>query len=289
MPVAQILANALMLTMFYALVASGLTLVLGVARIVNFAHGALYMLGAYIAYYIFEQAGLPFGAALVLALLSIGLLGMVLDRFFFRPLTGQFFATVIVCLGLILLIESGMATFIGADDRNIHHVFQGTVHIFGASLAADRILVIGVGALVTLGLFYFINRTKVGTAMRAVSQDREAAALQGINLNYISALALGVGCGLAGFAGALLAPVGGVVNPYIGQAVLFKAILVITVGGFGSVPGAFVGAVFIGFVESFGYWYIGEWVTALLFGLVFVLLIVRPRGILGVEHTIGHY
>ena len=90
-------------------------------------------------------------------------------------------------------------------------------------------------------------------------------------------------------AGALLAPVGGVVNPYMGQAVLFKAILVITVGGFGSVPGALVGAIFIGFIESFGYWYIGEWVTALLFGLVFILLIIRPRGILGVEHTVGHY
>lgn len=288
MPVAQILANALMLTMFYALVASGLTLVLGVARIVNFAHGALYMLGAYLAYYIFEQAGLPFAAALVLAFLAIGLLGIILNRFMFRPLTGQFFATVTICLGLILLIESGMATFIGADDKNLHNVFQGTVHIFGASLSADRVSVIVIGALVTLGLFYFINRTKAGAAMRAVSQDSEAAALQGINLNYTSALALGVGCGLAAFAGALLAPVVGVVNPYVGQAVLFKALLVITLGGFGSVPGALVGAIFISFVESFGYWFIGEWVNALLFGLVFVLLIVRPRGILGVEHAIGH-
>jgi branched-chain amino acid transport system permease protein len=288
-PIAQILVNALMLTMFYALVASGLTLVLGVARIVNFAHGALYMLGAYVAYYVFEQAGLQFWAALLLAFLCIGLLGIILDRFLFRPLTGQFFATVIVCLGLILLIESGMATFIGADDRGIHHVFQGTVDILGARLSADRILVIVIGLLVMGGLFYFITRTKAGTAMRAVSQDSEAATLQGINLNYINALALGIGCALAGFAGALLAPVGGVVNPYMGEAILFKAILVITLGGFGSVPGAFIGALIIGFVESFGYWYIGEWVTAVLFGLVLVLLIIRPRGILGVEHIIGHH
>ena len=288
MPVAQIIANALMLTMFYGLVASGLTLVLGTAGIVNFAHGALYMLGAFLAYYVFEQAGLPFWAALVLAFLSIGLLGIILNRILFRPLTGQFFATVIVCLALILVIESGMATFVGTEDRYVGHVLEGTVHILGATLSWDRLLVIIIGAIVTVGLFYFINRTKAGTAIRAVSQDREAAALQGVNLNHMSALALAIGCGLAGLAGVLLAPVGGVVNPFMGQAVLFKAILVITLGGFGSVPGAFVGAVFIGFVESFGYWYIGEWITAVLFGLVLLVLIVRPKGILGVEHTIGH-
>jgi branched-chain amino acid transport system permease protein len=181
-----------------------------------------------------------------------------------------------------------MATLVGTEDRYVSHVLQGTVHMLGATLSWDRLLVIIVGAIVTVGLFYFINRTRAGTAIRAVSQDREAAALQGVNLNHISALVLAIGCGLAGLAGVLLAPVGGVVNPYMGQAVLFKAILVITLGGFGSVPGAFVGAMFIGFVESFGYWYIGEWVTAVLFGLVLLVLIVRPKGILGVEHTIGH-
>jgi len=288
MPLAQIFLNALLLTMLYALVSSGLTLVLGIARIVNFAHGALYMLGGYIVYYVFQEAGLPFVAALVLAVLGMGLFGIFLDKLLFRRLTGQFFAAVIVCLGLVFLIEGGAAMIFTEKQQSLPSFVSGTVHIFGATLGTERIVVIVAGAIVMLGLFYFINRTKPGAAMRAMAQDSEAAALQGIDFNYTSALAMGIGCGLAGFAGGILAPVYGVVDPYMGQAIMFKAILVITLGGFGSVPGAFIAALLIGLVESFGSWYIGQWVSAVLFGIVIVLLLVRPRGILGVEYIMRH-
>lgn len=288
MPIAQIFLNALLLTMLYALVSSGLTLVLGIARIVNFAHGALYMLGAYVVYYAFQQAGLPFAAALVLAVFAMCIFGIFLDRILFRYLAGQFFVAVIVCLGLVFLIEGGAAMGFTEKQRALSSFVTGTVNLLGATLSIERIIVIIAGAIVMLGLFYFINHTKPGAAMRAVAQDSEAAALQGINFNYTSALAMGIGCGLAGLAGGLLAPVYGVVDPYMGEAIMFKAFLVITVGGFGSVPGAFIAALIIGFVESFGFWYIGQWVSAILFAIVIVILLIRPRGILGMEYIMRH-
>ena len=134
MPLAQIFLNALLLTMLYALVSSGLTLVLGIARIVNFAHGALYMLGGYIVYYVFQEAGLPFVAALVLAVLGMGLFGIFLDKLLFRRLTGQFFAAVIVCLGLVFLIEGGAAMIFTEKQQSLPSFVSGTVHIFGATL-----------------------------------------------------------------------------------------------------------------------------------------------------------
>jgi len=288
MPVVQIVLNALLLTMLYALVSSGLTLVLGIARIVNFAHGSLYMLGGYVAYYVFQQAGLPFPIALVLAILGVGLFGIFLDRILFRPLSGQFFAAIIVCLGLVFIIEGSAAIVFTEKERGLSPFITGTVKILGATLASERIVVIIAGAVVMLGLFYFINRTKPGAALRAVAQDSEAASLQGVNFSYTSALAMGIGCGLAGLAGALLSPVLGVVGPYMGQSIMFKAILVITLGGFGSVPGAFIAALLIGFIESFGFWYIGAWVSAVLFVIVIVILLVRPRGILGTEYIMRH-
>ena len=121
--------------------------------------------------------------------------------------------------------------------------------------------------------------------MRATAQDSEAALLQGVNVNYIRALSMAIGCGLAGLAGALLAPVFGMVDPYMGSNIIFKAILVITIGGFGSVPGAFIGALLIGFVESFGYWWIGSWVSLVLFAIVIIVLLVRPSGILGQSYS----
>ena len=288
MPIAQIILNGLLLTMLYALVSSGLTLVLGIARIVNFAHGALYMLGSYLAYFVFQEAGLPFPVALVLAVLGVSLFGVFLDKLLFRRLSGQFLAAAIVSLGLVFFIEGGAAMLFTEKARALSSFVTGSIGIFDATLSVERIVVIVAGIITMLALFWFINYTKPGAAMRAVAQDSEAAALQGIKFSYTSALATGIGCGLAGFAGALLAPVFGVIEPYMGQAIMFKAILVITLGGFGSIPGAFVAALIIGFVESFGFWYIGHWVSAVLFGLVIFLLLIRPKGILGMEYTMRH-
>ncbi len=281
----QTFVNAIMLTMLYALISSGLTIVLGISGVLNFAHGAMYMLGAYIAYWFFEWLGLPFAIALILAFLFVGLLGALCERILFRRIYGSLLPTLIVALGLVYLIESGVATGVGTDIKTVSPFITGTFNILGATLSIQRILVIVVSAFVMLGLFYLINRTKPGREMRATAQDSEAALLQGVNVNYIRALSMAIGCGLAGLAGALLAPVFGMVDPYMGSNIIFKAILVITIGGFGSVPGAFIGALIIGFVESFGYWGIGSWVSLVLFAIVIIVLLVRPSGILGQSYS----
>lgn len=281
----QTFVNAIMLTMLYALISSGLTIVLGISGVLNFAHGAMYMLGGYIAYWFFEWLGLPFAIALILAFLFVGLLGALCERILFRRIYGSLLPTLIVALGLVYLIESGVATGVGTDIKTVSPFITGTFNILGATLSIQRILVIVVSAFVMLGLFYLINRTKPGREMRATAQDSEAALLQGVNVNYIRALSMAIGCGLAGLAGALLAPVFGMVDPYMGSNIIFKAILVITIGGFGSVPGAFIGALLIGFVESFGYWWIGSWVSLVLFAIVIIVLLVRPSGILGQSYS----
>ncbi len=281
----QTFVNAIMLTMLYALISSGLTIVLGISGVLNFAHGAMYMLGAYIAYWFFEWLGLPFAIALILAFLFVGLLGALCERILFRRIYGSLLPTLIVALGLVYLIESGVATGVGTDIKTVSPFITGTFNILGATLSIQRILVIVVSAFVMLGLFYLINRTKPGREMRATAQDSEAALLQGVNVNYIRALSMAIGCGLAGLAGALLAPVFGMVDPYMGSNIIFKSILVITIGGFGSVPGAFIGALLIGFVESFGYWWIGSWVSLVLFAIVIIVLLVRPSGILGQSYS----
>lgn len=281
----QTFVNAIMLTMLYALISSGLTIVLGISGVLNFAHGAMYMLGGYIAYWFFEWLGLPFAIALILAFLFVGLLGALCERILFRRIYGSLLPTLIVALGLVYLIESGVATGVGTDIKTVSPFITGTFNILGATLSIQRILVIVVSAFVMLGLFYLINRTKPGREMRATAQDSEAALLQGVNVNYIRALSMAIGCGLAGLAGALLAPVFGMVDPYMGSNIIFKAILVITIGGFGSVPGAFIGALIIGFVESFGYWGIGSWVSLVLFAIVIIVLLVRPSGILGQSYS----
>lgn len=281
----QTFVNAIMLTMLYALISSGLTIVLGISGVLNFAHGAMYMLGGYIAYWFFEWLGLPFAIALILAFLFVGLLGALCERILFRRIYGSLLPTLIVALGLVYLIESGVATGVGTDIKTVSPFITGTFNILGATLSIQRILVIVVSAFVMLGLFYLLNRTKPGREMRATAQDSEAALLQGVNVNYIRALSMAIGCGLAGLAGALLAPVFGMVDPYMGSNIIFKAILVITIGGFGSVPGAFIGALIIGFVESFGYWGIGSWVSLVLFAIVIIVLLVRPSGILGQSYS----
>lgn len=281
----QTFINATMLTMLYALIASGLTIVLGIAGVLNFAHGAMYMLGGYVAYLFFEWLGLPFVLAPVLAFIMVGLLGAICERMLFRRLYGSLVPVLIVALGMVYIIESGVATGVGTRIKAVSPFITGTLEIFGATISTQRLVVVVVAAAVMLGLFYVINRTKLGREMRATAQDSETALLQGVNVNYIRALSMAIGCGLAGLAGALLAPVFSNLDPYMGSDIIFKAILIITIGGFGSIPGAFLAAILVGFVESFGYWWIGSWVSLVLFAIVMAVLLIRPTGMLGQPYS----
>jgi branched-chain amino acid transport system permease protein len=279
--VAQTLLNGIVTGLIYVLIASGLTLVFGILRIVNFAHGQFYMLGAFVFYIVLETAGFSFPIAFAVSVLAIGLLGLATEKGLFRPLEGKSLIGIIgTTLGLMLTLEGAAEIIFGPDDRSVRNIFPGVIKIAGTTLPVERLVAIGMSAAVMFALYWWIQRTKSGTATRAVSQDEYAASLMGISKTRYSLLVMGIGSALAGAAGAILCPLF-FVSPYMGGVPLIKALIVITLGGMGSILGATLGGLILGIMESFVYTYLGGIAEIIGFLIIIVILIVRPQGLLG--------
>lgn len=278
--------NGVMLGLNYALIALGLTLIFGIMGIVNFSHGEMYMLGGYVAYFLFGQFGWNFFVTLVGAGLIVGLLGVVLEILVFRPLTTRpklELTSLIAAVGLAWVLQMLAVIAFGEQDQKVPSAFKGILTMGGAVITKERLAAILIGVLLIVILNLFLLKTKTGRAIRAVAQDKEAAALQGVSVSRISALAFGIGCGLASIAGALVAPIF-IVNPSLGSEVILKAFLVVILGGMGSVPGAVLGGLVLGFIESFGsLFFTVPTVMVLTFILIIFILVVRPQGLLGHE------
>jgi branched-chain amino acid transport system permease protein len=278
--------NGVMLGLNYALIALGLSLIFGIMGIVNFAHGEMYMLGGYVAYFLIGQFGLDFFSAIIGAVVIIGLLGMLFDKFFFRPLTmrpKEALTSMIAAVGLAWVLQMLAVICFGDLDRKVPSTFKGIINMGGVVITKERLVTIIVGIVLVLLLNLFLLRTRMGIAIRAVAQDKEAAALQGVQVSRISALSFGIGCALAGSAGALMAPIFSV-SPFLGGDVILKAFLVVILGGMGSIPGAMLGGLVLGFIESFGsLFFTVPTVSAITFSLIILILIVRPQGLLGHE------
>jgi len=276
--------NGVMLGLYYALIALGLSLIFGIMGIVNFAHGEMYMLGGYVAYYLFGTFGLNYFVAMVAALILIGGLGALLEKIIFRPLTVRpqmALTSMIAALGLAWVFQMMAIICFGELDKKVPSVFKGIINIAGAVLSKERLAAIIIGTVLISMLNLFLLRTKAGNAIRAVAQDKEAAALQGVNVNRISALSFSIGCGLAASAGVLMAPIF-VVNPSVGSDVILKTFLVVVLGGMGSIPGALLGGLLLGFIESFGCLFFNvPTVSVLSFILILIILLIRPQGLLG--------
>ncbi|HXH13845.1 MAG TPA: branched-chain amino acid ABC transporter permease [Alphaproteobacteria bacterium] len=265
----------------YILMALGLTLMFGMMHIINFAHGAIYMLGAFAIYYLFAQAGIPYLLAFVLTLLLLGMFGLGIERVIYRTLGGETEPTLVALLALTTLLESSGYLVFGVLDKDVPTVFPGVLRLSGMTLSVERLVIIPIVAVMVMSLHVFMQRTKTGQAMRAIEQDKEAAALQGVNVNRINALAFGIGFALAAAAGALIAPVFAV-TPSMGELPLLKAFIIIILGGLGSVPGAILGGVILGLIDgvlatAFGF----ELAFLLSFVLIIVILLVKPQGLLG--------
>lgn len=265
----------------YILMALGLTLMFGMMHIINFAHGAIYMLGAFAIYYLFAQSGIPYIVAFVLTLLLLGGFGLIVERLIYRTLGGEIEPTLVALLALTTLLESSGYLAFGVLDKDVPTVFPGVIHATGITLSVERVAIIPIVAVMVVALHIFMQRTKTGQAMRAIEQDREAAALQGVNVNRINALAFGIGFALAAAAGALMAPVFAV-SPSMGELPLLKAFIIIILGGLGSIPGAILGGVILGLIDgvlatAFGF----EVAFLLSFVLIIVILLVKPQGLLG--------
>jgi branched-chain amino acid transport system permease protein len=278
---AQTFFNSLVLGMTYVMMACGLSLVLGVSLLINWPQGALYMAGAYVVYYGCTVSGVNYFLALLASLVLVGGFGMVIEKAINYPLRDAGFLRIMgASLGAMMFIEGLALLVFGEGDKNVANVFPGKVSLLGAILPVDRMTVIVLAALIMLGLYYFLQRTKEGKAIRAVAQNRSFAAVQGISISRTRLLSMGIGCGLAGLSGGLLAPIF-YVSPFIGFTPLLKSIIVVTLGGLGSLPGSFVAGLILGFIEGFGYAYLGTWTTAISFALLMLILLVKHEGLFG--------
>lgn len=276
----QVFVNGLMLGLTYVLIASGFSLIYGIMRLLNFAHGEFYMLGAFATYLLCERLGLNYFMALVLSMVIIAILGILVYRFFFRPFRDQHDPSLVIALGIAML-TGGLALLVfGEKDKSISPVFPGVIKVLGATLSMERIVVILMAIILMIALTLYIKFSKTGQAMRAVAQDREAAALQGIGVDSTFTLCMAISSALAGAAGALLAPLF-FVNPFLGMHAVLKALVVVVIGGLGSIPGAIAGGLLLGFVESFGNTFLGDVTEILGFVMVMLVLLFRPQGLFG--------
>jgi branched-chain amino acid transport system permease protein len=280
----QTCINAIYAASFMALIAVGLVLIFGVMGIINFAHGELYMLGAYVVVFLYADHQLSFFLAVAVGLVFVGLVGIAMERTLFRPMRNNPLGGLIVSIGFLLILQAGVAMGFGVRMEHIPPPTQVTYQLFGQEnvvLPLQRLYVI-VAAIVLLGaLGIFLRKSRLGWALRATAQDPEAAALQGISINQTARIAMCIGAALAGVAGALTAPLVRA-YPYMGHSVIVTAFIIIIVGGIGSLEGAVIAAVLYAFVNTFVTTF-ADGVIADIVGLLLMLtvLVVRPTGLMG--------
>lgn len=276
----QQLFNALALGGVYALVALGLTLVYGVMRVPNFAHGGLYMLGAYLTYAALNGLGVGYVPALLLAAVAVALLAALLERLIFFPLrNAPHVHPMIAALGVLFFLEAGVQLIWGPDFKQITEPVQGIVNLGGVTLTWQRLLVIAASLVVMLGLNFFLKRTLTGATIEAMAQNREGARLVGVNTARVGMLTFAISGALAAVAAALIAPINAVA-PSMGEVMNLKVFAIIILGGMGSVPGAIVGALLLAFAEVFGGYYINlDFADVIGFALLVLVLAVRPQGL----------
>src|ERR687888_634281 len=265
----------------YILMALGLTLMFGMMHIINFAHGAIYMLGAYVIYYVFDQWGAAYFVAFLLAMLLLGGGGFVVERLIYRPIKGGIEPTLVALLALTTFLQAAGYPVFGQLDKHVPPVFEGTKNVLGVMVSVERLMIIPVAGALVAGLYLFINKTRLGGAMRAIEQDKEAAALQGVNVDRINGLAFAVGFALAAAAGALMAPIFKL-DPMMGEQPLLKAFIIIILGGLGSIPGAILGGLMLGLIDSIVATLLGlEPAFLLSFVFIILLLLFKPNGLFG--------
>ena len=281
----EVLVAGVLLGGTYALVAVGLTLIFGVVRVINFAHGELVMLGMYGAYVV-HLLGLDPYLSVLLVVPLMFVAGAIVQRLLIQPLQTEPIMQVFTTFGLLLLLQN---LVLAATRGQAHSVevaaYSRPISALGVSVRIPRVIVLVVATVVTFALQEFLRRTMTGRAIRAVVQDRKAARLMGINVERIYMLVFGVAAAMAGLAGVLLSPTY-TITPYTGGDFIFAAFAVVTLGGLGSVAGAYVGAFAVGLVEAFAGFYIDPALRqAIWFALFIVVLVVRPTGLFGQRGT----
>ncbi len=283
--------NALQLGSLYALIALGYSMVYGVLLLINFAHGDIFMMGAFFGVFGSITLGLPFVPTLLLSMILTGLLGVTIERVAYKPLRqASRLSVVITALGVGLLLENGLLALTGANPRSYPQdlVTTKVYDLGGVSISNVKIIIIVLAALLFAGLYTIVQRTKWGMAMRAISYDKFAVPLMGVSQDQVISLTFLLGTSLAAAGGILWGVAFPVLNPYMGLRVGWKAFIAAVVGGIGDIRGAAVGGLLLGFIEIFVPAYgksIGissTWRDPVAFGLLLIILVVRPTGLFGV-------
>ena len=280
------LINGVSLGSVYAIIALGYTMVYGIAKMLNFAHGDIIMIGSYVVFVTVSSMGLPPVLGVLLAVAACTLLGVVIERVAYKPLRNASpLAVLITAIGVSYLLQNVALLIWGADTKS----FSNVISLPSLKLARGSIVITGVtivtiigGILIMAGLMLFISKTKTGQAMLAVSEDKGAAQLMGINVNKTISITFAIGSGLAAIAGLLLCQTYPTLTPYTGAMPGIKAFVAAVFGGIGSIPGAFIGGILLGVIEILSKAYISSQLAdAIVFAVLIIVLLVKPTGLLG--------
>jgi len=277
----QVIINGVTLGTNYILMALGFTLIFGVLRIVNFAHGEFYMLGAFFVLTAIVKFEFNYLLAAIIAVMAIGLLGYLTEEVIFRRFRDKELEGMIIALGLSILLQNLGLVAWGPYDLSIPPVFTGVLKVGTLFYPMERLMVVLLSFLLMAGFYLFLKKTKLGLAIQAIAQDTEIARVQGMRINRLYPLAFAIGTGLAAAAGAVIGPLFQL-NPWMGIMPQVKAFIVVILGGIGSIPGAFLGGLILGVAESFVSTYASKALADLLgFILVIGILLFRPSGLFG--------
>ncbi len=283
----QSLISGILIGGVYALIGIGLTIIFGVMRVINFAHGDIMMVGMYMTYFLFTLFGIdPFVSVLVTIPLMF-VFGAILQKLFINRILGALPQNqILLTIGLGLIMSNSMMLAFTSDYKILTTSYSSSSYrLAGLSVSKPLAISFLITVVITAALYRFLMKTDTGQAIRATAQDREAAQLMGINVKWMSILAFGIGASMAGTAGALISPTY-YIFPQVGSAFTLKAFVITVLGGMGSVVGATLGGVIIGVVESMGAAYISsDWKDVVVFAIFLLVLLVKPSGLMGTSRT----
>ena len=278
------LINGLRTGSIYALIAIGYTMVYGIAKMINFAHGDIIMVGAYALYFSISVLGLPVPVALLLTVIVCSVLGVLVEKIAYKPLRkAQPLAVLITAIGMSFFLQSSSLLIFGSTPIPFQSVIPNeNIKVGPVVISSITLVTLVVTAVAMILLTLFINKTKLGSAMRAVSEDKGAAELMGINVNSTISMTFAIGSALAAVAGILYISQYQSMKPTLGALPGIKAFVAAVLGGIGSIPGAMLGGILLGLIESVSKAYIStELADAIVFGVLIVVLLFRPSGLLG--------
>lgn len=280
----QQLINGLSLGSIYALIALGYTMVYGIIKLINFAHGDIYMIGAYVGFVIATKFNLGFFPALFGAMVFCAILGVVIESIAYKPLRNATRITALItAIGVSYFLEATTQQVMSTTPRSFPQLLPvESINFMGVSVSYQQIIILTVTVVLMLLLQFIVNKTKIGRAMRAVSVDSDAAMLMGVNVNQTISFTFAIGSALAGAAGVMVGIYYNSINPLMGLVPGLKAFIAAVFGGIGIIPGAMIGGVFIGIIETFvsGYWS-SLYRDAVVYIVLIVILVVKPAGLLG--------